>query len=31
VFELDLSDQERSWFEESAAAVLDVVAVLGKG
>jgi malate dehydrogenase len=31
VFELDLSDQERSWFEESAAAVRDVVAVLGKG
>jgi malate dehydrogenase len=28
VFELDLSDQERSWFEESAAAVRDVVAVL---
>jgi malate dehydrogenase len=28
VFELDLSEQERRWFEESAAAVRDVVAVL---
>jgi malate dehydrogenase len=28
VFELDLSEQERHWFEESAAAVRDVVAVL---
>jgi len=28
VFELDLSEQERQWFEESAAAVRDVVAVL---
>jgi malate dehydrogenase len=30
VFELDLSEQERTWFEESAAAVRDVVAVLGR-
>ncbi|MGH3111426.1 MAG: malate dehydrogenase, partial [Gaiellaceae bacterium] len=29
VFELDLSKQERAWFEESAAAVRDVVSVLG--
>jgi malate dehydrogenase len=28
VFELDLSERERAWFEESAAAVRDVVAVL---
>jgi malate dehydrogenase len=28
VFELDLSERERTWFEESAAAVRDVVAVL---
>ena len=28
VFELDLSEQERRWFDESAAAVRDVVAVL---
>ena len=28
VFELDLSAQEQAWFEESAAAVRDVVAVL---
>jgi malate dehydrogenase len=28
VFELDLSEQERTWFDESAAAVRDVVAVL---
>ena len=28
VFELDLSEQERAWFEESAAAVRDVVSVL---
>jgi malate dehydrogenase len=28
VFELDLSEQERTWFEESTAAVRDVVAVL---
>jgi malate dehydrogenase len=28
VFELDLSEQERTWFEESAAAVREVVAVL---
>jgi malate dehydrogenase len=28
VFELDLSEQERQWFEESAAAVRDVVAIL---
>jgi malate dehydrogenase len=31
VFELDLSERERKWFEESAAAVRDVVGVLGKG
>jgi malate dehydrogenase len=30
VFELDLSEQERTWFDESAAAVRDVVAVLGR-
>jgi malate dehydrogenase len=30
VFELDLSEQERTWFEQSAAAVRDVVAVLGR-
>jgi malate dehydrogenase len=29
VFELDLSEQERTWFDESAAAVREVVAVLG--
>jgi malate dehydrogenase len=29
VFELDLSEQERAWFDESAAAVRDVVSVLG--
>jgi malate dehydrogenase len=29
VYELDLTDQERAWFEESAAAVRDVVSVLG--
>ena len=28
VFELDLSEQEQQWFDESAAAVRDVVAVL---
>ena len=31
IIELDLSDQEQAWFEESAAAVRDVVGVLGKG
>ena len=30
IVELDLSDQERAWLEESAAAVRDVVGVLGK-
>jgi malate dehydrogenase len=30
VFELDLSEQEQTWFEESAAAVRDVVGVLGR-
>jgi malate dehydrogenase len=29
VYELDLSGQERAWFDESAAAVRDVVSVLG--
>jgi malate dehydrogenase len=29
VFELDLSAQERAWFDESAAAVREVVSVLG--
>jgi malate dehydrogenase len=29
VFELDISEQERTWLEESAAAVREVVAVLG--
>jgi len=31
IVELDLSEQEQAWFEESAAAVRDVVGVLGKG
>ena len=31
IVELDLSEQEQTWFEESAAAVRDVVGVLGKG
>lgn len=31
IVELDLSQQEQAWFEESAAAVRDVVGVLGKG
>ena len=31
IIDLDLSDQEQAWFEESAAAVRDVVGVLGKG
>ena len=31
IVELDLSEQEQKWFEESAAAVRDVVGVLGKG
>ena len=31
IVELDLSEQEEAWFEESAAAVRDVVGVLGKG
>ncbi|MBA3374512.1 MAG: malate dehydrogenase [Actinobacteria bacterium] len=30
IVELDLSEQEREWFEESAAAVRDVVGILGK-
>ena len=30
VVELDLSEQERAWLDESAAAVRDVVGVLGK-
>jgi malate dehydrogenase len=30
IVELDLSDQERAWLDESAAAVRDVVGVLGK-
>ena len=30
VYELDLSDQERAWLDESAAAVRDVVSVLGR-
>jgi len=29
IFELDLSEQERAWLDESAAAVRDVVSVLG--
>jgi len=29
IVELDLTDQERAWLEESAAAVRDVVSVLG--
>lgn len=31
IVELDLSEQEQTWFAESAAAVRDVVGVLGKG
>ncbi len=31
IVDLDLSEQEQTWFEESAAAVRDVVGVLGKG
>ena len=31
IVELDLSEQEQAWFEDSAAAVRDVVGVLGKG
>ena len=30
IVELDLSEQEQAWFEESAAAVRDVVSVLGR-
>jgi malate dehydrogenase len=30
IVELDLTEQERSWLDESAAAVRDVVSVLGK-
>ena len=30
IVELDLSEQEQAWFEESAAAVRDVVGVLGR-
>jgi len=30
IVELDLSQQEQAWFEESAAAVRDVVSVLGR-
>jgi malate dehydrogenase len=30
IIELDLSDEEKAWLEESAAAVRDVVGVLGK-
>jgi malate dehydrogenase len=30
IIELDLSDEEKAWFEQSAAAVRDVVGVLGK-
>ena len=30
IVELDLSDQEQAWFEDSAAAVRDVVSVLGR-
>jgi malate dehydrogenase len=30
VYELDLSEQERAWLDESAAAVRDVVSVLGR-
>ena len=30
IVELDLSEQEQTWFEESAAAVRDVVGVLGR-
>ncbi len=30
IVELDLSEQEQEWFEESAAAVRDVVGVLGR-
>jgi len=30
IVELDLSEQEQAWFEESAAAVRDVVGILGK-
>jgi malate dehydrogenase len=31
IVELDLSEQEQGWFEDSAAAVRDVVGVLSKG
>ena len=30
VVQLDLSEQEQSWFEDSAAAVRDVVSVSGR-
>ena len=30
VVQLDLSEQEQSWFEDSAAAVRDVVGVLSR-
>jgi malate dehydrogenase len=30
IVELDLTEQERTWLDESAAAVRDVVGVLGK-
>ena len=30
IVELDLSEQEQAWLEESAAAVRDVVGVLGR-
>jgi malate dehydrogenase len=30
IVELDLTEQERAWLDESAAAVRDVVGVLGK-